>query len=548
MAHHNSTPPPPAPAPSVALPDDHLALVVEDVLAAVDARSGPQRDTSDARLRAALLYGWAIGAVGARELAARSATDLGLRHLLEDQRPSFTEIRQYREAQRAALEADFGMALAVARGAGLTRLGLIALRQHAHAGAGAGYVALVRGYLDDAEATDQNDDRELGVAVRGDELPPHLVARPSRQETFQRLATDGPSIQPASRGRSVLRALASAAATLLILLAGLLLIRWVGAANAQVSYTGQARVPVAAAPQPSDPTPTSTSLAVSPSTSPTTSDLMAASQEGIRLAILALATDDVQTARDFFLLAYEAMPDNQVAVDRLRQVETALAIEERSNDWASAVKDLAELRPLAPGSPTVLRAYVTALVGAGQEALANGDAPRAIELCAEATRWLPARPDAQACLTAARQGIAAAPTVVASIATPRSAAPTAAPSPNAAPSPTAVVPGASVSDIRVAGPALQLMLTGRCQPAAAGARSLQVEGTLSAGDASAMGATVQLQIQDAQGRVVDNSSFPIASQRFAVQRTIAGGGTYTISATANLAGYEPSDELVRVSC
>ncbi len=547
MAHDDSTLPPPAPAPLPALPGDHLAFVVEDLLAAVEAGSGLESGTNASRLRAALLYGWAIGIVGSRELAARSATDLGLQHLLGGWSPSFAEIRDFRDAQRAALEADLGVALAIARAAGLTRLGQIVLPRQLHAGGDASYLALARGYLDGAEATDQRDDRELGVGARGDELPRHLVARTRRQETFRQLATGGMTIRPPSRGRTVLRALASAAATLLLLLAGLLLIRWVGAANAEVSYTGQARVPVAAAPPSAAPTPTSTPLAVSLAT-PTTDELTAASDEAIRLGILALATDDVATARDFFLLAREAMPDNSVAVDRLRQVETVLTIDERSGDWGTAVQDLGELRRLAPGSATVLGAYVSALVGAGQEALAAGDAPQAIERCTEASRWLPARPDAQACLNAASQGARSIPTPVAPSATPRIAPPTSTASSVATPSPTPGAPGAGVTDLRGPGPELQLALSGRCVPAAAGARSLQVEGTVSVGGATAVGATVQLRIQDAQGRVVDNSSFPVASQRFAVQRTVAGVGMHTVTATASLEGYEAGEDTLRVSC
>jgi hypothetical protein len=95
---------------------------------------------------------------------------------------------------------------------------------------------------------------------------------------------------------------------------------------------------------------------------------------------------------------------------------------------------------------------------------------------------------------------------------------------------------------------LELALNGGCQPAAAGARSLQVEGTLSAGGAIATGATVQVRIQDAQGRAIDNSSFPIASPRFAIQRAVAGGGAYTVTATATLAGYEPGEAALRVAC
>ncbi len=554
MTHDEATPQPasrttprprtrPAPPTSVSsLPDDHLALVVQDALAAVDARWGREANPVDDDLRSVHLYGWAIGALGARELAARSATDLGLRHLLGDRRPSFAELRQSREDHRAELEADFGVALAVCRGAGLSRLGRIALPQHAGTGAVAAYVTLARSYLDEADAADQRDDRETGAGARGDELPTHLAAHDHRLETFTRLAVEVPTVSPfPRRGHSVVRALASAVATLGLLLGGLLLIRWVGAANAEVNYTGQARVPVAAAP-PAAPTASPTPVAAI--ASPTGNDLTAASQEGIRLGIMALATDDLKTARDYFFLAHEAVPESPIAADRYRQIETALGIESRTDDWEPAVEDLAELRRVAPGSPTLLSGYVTALVGAGREVLRGGEAPRAFELCTEATRWLPTRADAQACLATARQEVSVSPTQVRPSPTPRPATPTTPPSAGGA-QPTATASGPQG---QAGGPALQLALSGGCQAAGSGARSLQIEGTLSAGGEVAAGATVQVRIQDAEGRVIDNSTFPIASQRFTVQRTVAGGGPQTVTATATLAGYEPGESTLRVVC
>jgi hypothetical protein len=538
-----------------ALADDHLALVVADALAAVDARAAVDAGAdaepplgTGADLRAAILYGWAIGAIGAREQAALAETDLGLRHLLGDAHPSFAEIRSFREANRTALEAELGMALAVCRAAGLARLGRIELPKHARIlGLGTNrFVARVRKLLDEAESTDLHDDHEIGANARGDEVPPALAARGARQAMFRRLAAEGTGIRAPRRGVGVARALISAVATLALLLGGLVLIRWVGSANAEVTYSGQSRVPSSAPP----------AIAIAtlepPTPTPEALDLVAASQEGVRLGIMALADDDLQGARDFFFLASRALPENTVAVDHLRQVETALHVEQRTGGWTEALDDLGELRRLAPGAPSVLRAYVSGLVQAGRGALADGDPAQAALYCGEALRWLPSRTEAQTCLTAATRAATsqALPPTTTRTATPAPPTPvgtataTAAPGLEVSPIPTNV----SGSERQGAGAALEVTVNAGCQPTLAGTRSIQAAGQVNADGAVPMGATVQVQIADAAGRVIDTSSFPIASPRFAVQRTIPGGGSHTVTVTATGAGYDSSEATARVSC
>jgi hypothetical protein len=342
--------------------------------------------------------------------------------------------------------------------------------------------------------------------------------------------------------------------TLALLLGGLLVIRWVGSANAEVSFTGQARVPVAAPPleAPAEP---ETRSALAPPTSQT-DDLMAASQEGIRLGILALAEDDLRAARDFFFLATEAAPENPTAADRLRQAETALTIESRTTDLAEAVADLGELRRLAPGAPSLTTAYVTALVRAAREASSAGDGVQASQFCAEARRWLPNRPDVATCLSrpAATSGIApstpapnrlptatlassSAPLLPAMLPTLPGAIPTQA---------SATVGNTGESD--PAGERLTVDLRGACVPAAAGAKSMQVSGSVTAGGAVAVGATVEVRITDPSGRVLDASALPVASPRFTFQRTTAGGGPRTVTATASGPGYAPGVAAVTLSC
>lgn len=551
MARDDAALPPSGPP---ALRADHPALVVEDALAAAAPLSEGERPAGAAfDLRAAILYGWAIGAVSARSIVARAETDLGLRYLLRGARPSFSEIRRFREANRAALEAELGAALAVCSAAGLRRLGQLPLpRPPRLPGVGANpYFALARKLLDEAEGADLRDDLQLGAHARGDELPEGLGERATRQATFHRLAERHPAVRRPQRGIAAVRALLSAVAALALLVGGLLVIRWVGSASAEGTYTGQARIPVSA-----PAVPLLTPAAATPT--PGGLDLVAASQEGVRLGIMALVDDDLLTARDFFFLATVAVPENVTAADRLRQVETALHIDERTDGWEQAVDDLAELRRLAPGSSAVLNAYVTALVRAGQAALAEGNRAEATQHCTEATRWLPARSDAQACAAAARAGTVPRPGLATPGVTPPPAPPAATPTrtplpaatatplavANASPSPTVAPISEAPSDLTP----LRLAAGGRCLPTADGARVLQIEGSVSADAAPVIGATAQVRIMGAGDRLIDASSFPIASPRFSAQRTVTGGGPFTVTVTVVASGYAPGEATLGFAC
>lgn len=415
------------------LPPDHLALVIEDALAALErtaddgARAQPDR-------RAALLYGWASGFVSSRALASRVETDVGLKYLLRGRLWSFQDIRAFRDEERASLEPRYADVLWLCRAAGMARLGEIGLDEPAGSGteapgravsAAVAYARLATALFSRSSAADEREDRELAAPGRAAGLPADLIGRGKRQVAFREAAAHsgltavasqpGPtstSVSPSPHlpvrrpGRPALLALSlHIAAVLAIVVAGLLLVRWVAWATAIPGAGGQQRARAGL---------------VAPGTSPaavTRADLdaegaeievAAARDEAMRLAMDALAADQLETARDLYFLALQAVPEDPEASDRLRQVDIALRIDERRGGWEEARSELEDLRAAAPGSPAVLRAYVTALVGSGREALAGRDAPRAFALCDEAVRWLPARGDAQACLAQARP--AGAPT------------------------------------------------------------------------------------------------------------------------------------------
>jgi len=189
----------------------------------------------------------------------------------------------------------------------------------------------------------------------------------------------------------------SVAALLALALGGLVLMRWVTSVTAAPPLTGQARhgsvgsaLPsVRGGNAPGNPTPGDTVVS---------EEMMAAHEEALRLGLEALAADDLETARDFYFLAMEAVPGEREADRLFRAVQTALAIGQRRTEWSEAIADLEELVAVAPSAGTVVRAYLDALVGGGREALEQGNVLRAQRLCSEANYWSPTRPDARQCL------------------------------------------------------------------------------------------------------------------------------------------------------
>jgi hypothetical protein len=191
----------------------------------------------------------------------------------------------------------------------------------------------------------------------------------------------------------------SAVTAVAVLVAALLLVRWIGTSTAApTSSNSRGAVPRA------ERIPFSATLVPSPTVSPEPTeeiDLQVAYEEAMRLAYAALVADDLNSARELFFLATQAIPDDPEATDRLRQVEIAQGIEERRTNWDEAMEELAELRSVVPFVPKVIDAHVTALVAVGREALDRNNRIRAEELCSEAVRSLPARTDARTCLLAA---------------------------------------------------------------------------------------------------------------------------------------------------
>jgi len=158
--------------PNPELPESHLAYVIED---AVDELEVTSAMSPGSDLLKALLYGWATGAVSARDLALRSLTDAGLKYLLDGGALTFEEVRSYRETNKPELETLYASLFEVLALAGLRRLGRIRLLDPSENSAESDpYHQLARELLSGAATADLRDDRELGRSTTVDEIPSHL--------------------------------------------------------------------------------------------------------------------------------------------------------------------------------------------------------------------------------------------------------------------------------------------------------------------------------------------------------------------------------------
>ena len=219
-------------------------------------------------------------------------------------------------------------------------------------------------------------------------------------------------------------------AALAIVILGFVVLRWVAAVTVAPTAPAAARSTSSGGDFPSVPVPSG----VEPTPEPTEEvDRLAAYDEAMRLARDSVAEDDFETARELYFLAGEALPGDPEAAARTRQVETVLGIDDRSAGWREALDDVEDLMVLAPRSPTIGRAYIEALVGAGREALDQDNMPRAERLCAEAAQRAPTRNDARLCVS---QSAATATAMAVVTLTPRPSA-TSRPAPSATPVPSA---------------------------------------------------------------------------------------------------------------
>jgi transposase len=181
------------------VPEGHLARFVVEVVDGLDLAGfygayradGSGRPAHDpAMMVALLLYSYAIGVRSSRQVERRCVEDVAYRYLTANRVPDHVTINRFRARHQDALSALFGEVLGLCAGAGMVRVGTVAIdatKMAADASLGAnrtyeGLQALAREIFEEAAEIDAAED-ELYGEKRGDELPDDLAdpkTRPAR--------------------------------------------------------------------------------------------------------------------------------------------------------------------------------------------------------------------------------------------------------------------------------------------------------------------------------------------------------------------------------
>ena len=172
------------------LPGDHLAWLVIEViqscdLAVVEAsfkRGGIGREAYDPRMLTMLLvYAYCQGVRSSRAIEKACASDVSFMVIAAQQRPDHSTLSRFRARHAEALAGLFGQVLSICAGAGMGRVGVVAIDGTtiaANASPKRSHTAkqlrkLAAGILAEAEQTDAAEDAAFGPN-RGDELPESL--------------------------------------------------------------------------------------------------------------------------------------------------------------------------------------------------------------------------------------------------------------------------------------------------------------------------------------------------------------------------------------
>src|SRR6266571_6548638 len=192
------------PSPRDWLPEGHLAFFIADTVAALDLQTfyaayegdGRRNQPFDPQMMVTvLLYAYATGTFSSRRIARKLEEDVAYRVLAGGNFPAHRTIAEFRQQHLAAFEALFVQVVAIAREAGVVRLGALAVDGSKVKASASKHKAMSYGRMRDeerrlreqiaalttqAEATDAAEDAEHGPDVRGDELPAELQRREQR--------------------------------------------------------------------------------------------------------------------------------------------------------------------------------------------------------------------------------------------------------------------------------------------------------------------------------------------------------------------------------
>jgi len=191
------------------LPEKHLAYFVSDVvdhldLSAMDAVYGKEKrgqpPYDPLMMTKVLVYGYCVGVFSSRRIERRLEEDIAFRVLAADNHPNFRTISDFRKIHLQTLAGLFEQVLKIALEAGAMKVGRIALdgtkvKANASKHKAMSYdrmeekekqlKAEVKQLLEQAEATDEDEDARYGKEQRGDDLPAELERRETRRKRIK---------------------------------------------------------------------------------------------------------------------------------------------------------------------------------------------------------------------------------------------------------------------------------------------------------------------------------------------------------------------------
>lgn len=191
------------------VPRGHLAHFVRDlvreeldlggILSSYESRLG-QPPYHPVMMTALLLYAYSRGVYSSRRIATACQERVDFMAVTAMQEPDFRTISDFRKRHLAALSELFVQVLQLCDDAGLAKLGHVALdgskvKANASKHKSMSYErmcseekkleAVVRGWLEQAESTDEEEDARFGKDSRGDELPDWVANREERRKRIR---------------------------------------------------------------------------------------------------------------------------------------------------------------------------------------------------------------------------------------------------------------------------------------------------------------------------------------------------------------------------
>ena len=191
------------------LPENHMARFVRDVAGELDLGEITRYYEREDRgfppyhprmMTQVLLYAYVVGVPSSRKVERKLHDDVAFRFLAAGNQPDFRTIAEFRRRHLEALSKLFKQVLLLCQEAGLVKLGHVSLdstkvKANASKHKAMSYERMVksevqlekeiRELLQNAQETDEAEDRQYGKDKRGDELPEELSRRVTRLDKIR---------------------------------------------------------------------------------------------------------------------------------------------------------------------------------------------------------------------------------------------------------------------------------------------------------------------------------------------------------------------------